>query len=98
MIVYHYDPDTGIYLNTSSDADPDPLEPGKWLIPANATPKVPPNITDFKTKRQVFRDDAWTVETIPLPPAIHANYEKAPAGLWPRMSIIEALKGGVSSS
>ena len=96
MIVYNYHPDTGAYLNTSTPADPDPLQPGEWLIPANATPLVPPNVGDAKTRQAVFRDGAWSVETIPVPPAIHANYEQAPGGLWPRMSIKEALKGGVS--
>lgn len=96
MIVYHYDPDTLVYLNTSSEADPDPLEPGNFLIPAYATRKVPPSMPNPKTQRQAFRDGAWVIETIPVPPAIHANYEKAPTGLFTRMSITEALKGGVS--
>lgn len=38
MIVYSYDPITKIYVGAES-ADPSPLEPGKWLIPANSTPK-----------------------------------------------------------
>lgn len=96
MIVYNYDPVTFVYLDTASEADPDPLEPGRFLIPANATTKVPPPITSRERQRQVFRDDAWVVEAIPVPPAIHGNYEKAPTGLFKRMSITEALKGGVS--
>jgi hypothetical protein len=97
MIVYNYHPDTGVFLNTSTEADPDPLDPGNWLIPANATPLVPPSPPDPKKQHAVFRDEAWLVENIPLPPAIHANYKEAPVdGLWPHISIKEALKGGVT--
>jgi hypothetical protein len=38
MIVYSYHPITKIYVG-SEQADPSPLELGKWLIPANSTPK-----------------------------------------------------------
>lgn len=41
MLVYNYDKRTGLYIG-SSEADPSPLEPGKYLIPAQATKKVPP--------------------------------------------------------
>lgn len=38
MIVYSYNPTTKVYVG-AEQADPSPLEPGKWLIPANSTPK-----------------------------------------------------------
>jgi len=97
MIVYHYDPDTRVYTNTSSEADEDPMEPGRFLIPANATTEVPPFVGDPKKKHAVYRDGAWTVELIPVPPALAGNLKAAPeVGMWPRLSIKEALKGGVT--
>jgi len=68
MIVYHYHPDTGVYLNTSEEAEPDPLAPGKWLIPAHSTPKSPPSPPNPKTQHAVFDGTSWSVQAIPLPP------------------------------
>lgn len=39
--IYNYDRATGLYLG-QAQADPDPLQPGQWLMPANATPDAPP--------------------------------------------------------
>ena len=96
MIVYHYEPDTGVYANTSSEADPDPLDPGKWLIPANATDKVPPSVPNPMKQHPVFTDGAWHVESKPVEPIVNKNITEAPAHMWPHMSIKEALKGGVT--
>lgn len=41
MDLYHYDPSTGA-LCAITDADPDPLVEGAWLVPAFATLDVPP--------------------------------------------------------
>lgn len=41
MVVYSYDGNTGRFI-AGEMADPDPLEPGCWLIPANATTEMPP--------------------------------------------------------
>lgn len=51
MKIYHYD-SIGLFLG-SSDADPDPLEPGKFLMPANSTRIAP--IGD----ENVFINGAW---------------------------------------
>jgi hypothetical protein len=94
MLVYHYSPDTGAYLNIATDADPDPMEPGRFLIPANATEKVPP----FTATGQwaLFRDDDWVVEKKPEPPVIGKNITLAPeSGLYWNVSIKRALKGGL---
>jgi hypothetical protein len=96
MIVYHFHPETGAFLNTSSEADPSPLEPGVFLIPANATAKLPPSPANPKKQQAVFRDDTWSIEDIPVPPALKTNMEGAPVGMWPRLGIKEALKGGVT--
>jgi len=95
--VYHYDPETLVYTNRSSDADEDPMEPGRYLLPANTTLEVPPFVGDPKKKHAVFREGAWVVELIPVPPPLKANLKAAPkGGMWPRGSIKEALKGGVT--
>lgn len=41
MIIYHYHPETGEYLGTST-ADPNPLSQGSFLIPAYAVRSAPP--------------------------------------------------------
>ena len=42
MVVYSYDGHTGRFI-AGELADPDPLEPGYWIIPANATTEMPPS-------------------------------------------------------
>lgn len=55
MIVYNYD-DRGVYLG-SSVADHDPLEIGRWLIPAKATEQLPPAPQD--NMERVFVNGSW---------------------------------------
>lgn len=96
MLVYHYDPETLAYANFSSEADEDPVERGRFLLPAHSTPKVPPSPPNPKKQWAVFRENEWVVEDIPVEPALQKNIAEAPEGLWPRTSIKEALKGGVT--
>ena len=56
MIIYHYHPTTGEFLG-SSRASANPLEPGKHLVPAYATPEAPPAVGD--NEAAVFVDDGW---------------------------------------
>jgi hypothetical protein len=65
MQIYHYHPDTREYLG-HGPADPSPLEPGVWLIPANATGVQPPTAMDGKIR--VWNGSAWAFEDIPAPP------------------------------
>jgi hypothetical protein len=94
MFIYHYHPETGEYLHITTEADEDPLEPGRFVIPAHATDKTPP----YSSQEQwtVFRDGGWVVEDKPRPPAIDNQLKRAPVGgLFHDVSIKRALKGGV---
>ncbi|KAG0188260.1 hypothetical protein DFQ28_005152 [Apophysomyces sp. BC1034] len=62
--VYNYHPETG-ELVSCSEADPSPLEPGVFLIPALATDIAPPDTG--KGQVAVFSKGKWTVKTIPVP-------------------------------
>lgn len=58
MTVYSYDPVTREYVGMTS-AQPSPLEPGVFLIPANATPIEPPkpNLGEVV----LFLNDEWQI-------------------------------------
>jgi hypothetical protein len=56
MKIYHYAQDTHEYLGESVVV-PDPLEPGKSLIPRCATPIPPPDHADGFTR--CFTGDGW---------------------------------------
>jgi hypothetical protein len=56
MKVYHYDEKTGELLG-DGDARPDPMEPGRWLIPAFATTVAPPEAQEGKMR--CFDGSAW---------------------------------------
>lgn len=49
MRVYHYHEITREYLG-SSEAMEDPMEPGRWLIPAWATTIAPPEAVEGKVR------------------------------------------------
>jgi hypothetical protein len=55
--IYHYDPNTNEYLDTSTAA-PDPLTPGEFLIPGYATTVEPPSVVTGKAA--VFADGQWS--------------------------------------
>lgn len=65
MKIFHYHPDT-LQLIAAGVADPSPLEPGKWLVPAHATELEPPAAADGKTRH--FVDGQWVYQDIPQPP------------------------------
>lgn len=71
---YNYHPETKQYLGYITVADESPLEPGKYLVPANATLIKPPTY-DKETQFIVFTQNDWIIyniepedEPIPLTP------------------------------
>lgn len=61
MKIYNYDVN-GIYIG-SSDADESPLEPGVFLLPANATDQEPPAVAEGE--QAFFDGESWAIATIP---------------------------------
>lgn len=73
MKVYNYDRSTGAFIG-ESDADPSPMEPGKFLIPAYATAIQPPaesaeGIPTFDRTKNVWRLVPRPAEAV-APPAV----------------------------
>lgn len=58
MIIWHCDPRTGELIGQGT-ADPDPLTPGNWLIPAHATAVAPP--TASAGYARVYQGGVWTL-------------------------------------
>ena len=64
MKIYNYDPISKIYSG-ESEADPDPLQEGNWLIPAYATTLTPPRAVEGKVA--FWTGGSWTLREIPAP-------------------------------
>jgi hypothetical protein len=62
MIAYLYDEETGVYLNRSVEATPDPKQRGMFNVPVNATLDPPPSVPNPDRQIAVFYDDQWHVE------------------------------------
>lgn len=62
-----YQTDANGYFVAPVPADPSPLEPGVWLIPAGAVEAEPPAVASGQVARMV--NGAWSVEDLPPPPA-----------------------------
>ncbi len=67
MLAYSYNEITREYTG-SEEADESPLEPGVFLIPANAVSIAPPD--PMEGYRRVWNDTEWDLVLIPPPPAI----------------------------
>lgn len=61
MQVHHYDEKTRAYLG-SSQAMADPMEPGRWLIPAWATTVEPS--AEIEGMVQVFNGTEWVYSDV----------------------------------
>jgi len=64
MKIFHYHPETGVFLGEGT-ADPSPLEPGQWLVPAHATTATPP--TAQEGEQTLWVNGTWQVQPIPEP-------------------------------
>ena len=64
MKIFHYHPETGVLLGEGV-ADPSPLEPGEWLVPAHATATTPLIAVDGE--QAVWANGAWQIQPIPEP-------------------------------
>lgn len=62
MNIYHYHPVTGQF-HSAGTADPSPMEPGEFLVPANATTIAPPAEQDHWH----FRNGNWVSVLPPTP-------------------------------
>lgn len=58
MYCYHYHPESKLYVGCS-EADPDPLTPDEYLVPAYATLKEP--IETRKNEAVMFCDGEWEI-------------------------------------
>jgi hypothetical protein len=88
MRIFHYHPDTFEFVGIGT-ADPDPLDPDNWLIPAYATETVPP--AALAGKVVTFINGAWAlvdVPTVPEPPA------PPPPAPWSPNRLLKVVKAG----
>lgn len=91
MNVFHFDPDTGALLGVS-EADPDPMTPGHFLIPSDATVVPPPD--EVAGHYRAFLDGAWVRVEIPIPPVdVDGNIRNAPAGLFGGSQLKDLFNG-----
>lgn len=58
MKIYHYHSEHNYFISEDV-ADPSPLEPGVWLIPAYATGVEPPSTNDSEVA--IFDGTSWSV-------------------------------------
>lgn len=70
MKIYHYHPEHNYFISEDL-ADPSPLEPGVWLIPAHATSVEPPSTNDGEVA--IFDGTSWSV--IEDKRGVYYNYE-----------------------
>ena len=68
MPIWNYDPTQENMLIHAGDcfADPDPEEPGKFLIPAHATPVPALPDQDGKTQHFSIENQSWYFNDIPV--------------------------------
>lgn len=63
MLAYNYDPQTGEYLG-AEEAEPNPLEPGEFLIPGHATRVAPPATGADEAPFFSAEENAWRVADV----------------------------------
>lgn len=82
--IYCYDPDTLFFTGVSA-ADPSPLEPGEFLIPAFATKIAPPAFSKGEQAKFNEGEQLWTIEKIPALP--EPTRDELIAGAWLRIKV-----------
>jgi hypothetical protein len=90
MQIWHYDPDSGLLLGDGI-ADPSPLEPGVWLVPAHATTAAPPD--PVADKDIIWDGAAWILHDHPLPPEIPAPLPEPPPAVPSTISFRQLVLG-----
>ena len=62
MIIYNYHPITRELLGKTKlgDSDKNPLEVGKYIVPANAT-KVTPSVVAMENEALIFNGSGWSL-------------------------------------
>jgi hypothetical protein len=88
MKIYHYHPETYKFIGEDV-ADPDPLDKGNWLIPANATDIEP--LSEIEDMDICFIDGSWVYkekpeEPKPYDPKEHWTYAEYRALEYPPVS------------
>ncbi len=61
MKIYHYS-EQGEFI-AEGMADPDPMSPGSWLVPANATNVEPPK--EVQGRKRIFIAGGWEFKDVP---------------------------------
>jgi hypothetical protein len=84
MDIYHYHPDSAVYLGCSC-ADASPLEPGVFLIPAQATAVAPP--TAKEGEHAVFDGADWALSPLPSAPPAPPSPLPPTAAQWLTIAI-----------
>jgi len=64
MNIYHYDATTSVYISTTT-AFEDPLNPGSYITPANATTVVVPTIPSGQQAVFNSLNSSWELQDIP---------------------------------
>ena len=64
QVIYHYDPATGDFTGADM-ARESPMEPGVFLVPANATTEEPPLCQ--ADQRPVYIDGGWVIRAVEQP-------------------------------
>ena len=72
MIIYNYDPVTKVFTYPE-EADEDPKERGKFLIPANATSLPPPTVKPGEVA--AFNDGVWLAIPAKVTPEQHPTFD-----------------------
>ena len=91
MKVYNYYHNTRVFYSIE-EADPDPLIPGRWLIPADATLIEPPELKKNEIARFNEEEQIWEViVTVPHP----MSYTKLRELAYP--SILDYIDGIVKN-